>query len=77
MPYKVILSDNLVFKNYTSSDTSEFKSVHCPDYRGMYTEPEIEENQFKNLSHQERNVIKSVADSDLIGDLPSEFRTGL
>ena len=39
--------------------------------------PEIEENQFKNLSHEERNVIKSAADFDLIGDLPSEFRTGL
>mgnify|MGYP001803374563 CR=1 FL=1 len=38
---------------------------------------EIEENQFKNFSHEERNVIKSVADFDLIGDLPSEFRTGL
>ena len=39
--------------------------------------PEIEENQFKNLSHEERNVIKLAADSDLIGDLLSEFRTGL
>ena len=38
--------------------------------------PEIEENQFKNLSHEERNVFKSAADFDLIGDLPSEFRTG-
>ena len=39
--------------------------------------PEIEENQFKNLSREKRNVIKSAADFDLIGDLPSDFRTGL
>ena len=38
MPYKLILSDILVFKNYTSSYmyTSEFKSVNCPYNRGMY-----------------------------------------
>ena len=39
--------------------------------------PVIEENQFKNLSFDERNVIKSASDFDLIGDLSSEFRTGL
>ena len=39
--------------------------------------PGIEEIQFKNFSHEERKIIKSAADFDVIGDLPSEFRTGL
>ena len=39
--------------------------------------PGIEENQFKIFLHEDRNVIKSAADFDLIGDLSSEFRTGL
>ena len=38
--------------------------------------PQMEENQFKNFSHEERNFIKSAADFDLIGDLPSKIRTG-
>ena len=48
----------------------------CP-YNFIDKNPKIEENQFKNLLHEERNVIKSAADFDLIGDQPSEFRTGL
>ena len=39
--------------------------------------PGIEEIRFKKFSHEERKIIKSAADFDVIGDLPSEFRTGV
>ena len=39
--------------------------------------PGFEEIQFKNFSYEERKIIKSAADFDVIGDLASEFRTGL
>ena len=35
-------------------------------YNFIDKNPEIEENQFKNLLHEERNVIKSAADFDLV-----------
>ena len=39
----------------------------------IHKNPGIMGNQVKNLLHEERNVIKSAADLDLIGDLSFEL----